>query len=265
MSSTITSSDDTYVTNPARSSILFQAFPGLYFYLRMFSLVFRASRKARKKQFLQQEWIQSSLAIIRHMETVDCRFFVEGKKNFIGLEGPCVFVGNHMSTLETFALGAIIRPHRPVTFVIKDSLVRYPVFKHIMLSRDPIVVSRRNPRQDLKVVMEQGMDRLSRGMSVIVFPQSVRTVKFEPSGFNSIGVKLARKAGVPVVPLALKTDAWSMGWPFLDFGRIRPERFIHFSFGRPMHIQGNGKKEHLETINFISTRLAGWQKISALG
>ncbi len=261
MTSSITSSDDSYVTNPARASNIFHAVPSLYFYFRMLGSVFGASRMAKKKKFFQKEWIENSLKIIRYLETVGCRFFVDGKKNFIDLGDPCVFVGNHMSTMETFALGAIIRPHRPVTFVIKDSLIRYPIFKHIMISRNPIVVSRKKPRDDFKAVMEQGEEKLSSGVSIVVFPQSVRTPVFDPEQFNSIGVKLARKAQVPLIPLALKTDAWGAGWPVKDFGRIRPERLIHFSFGKPMMIEGNGKKEHQQIINFISGRMDNWNKM----
>jgi 1-acyl-sn-glycerol-3-phosphate acyltransferase len=40
-----------------------------------------------------------------------------------------------MSTLETFVLPYLIAPHRPMTFVVKKSLVEYPVFKHVMRAR----------------------------------------------------------------------------------------------------------------------------------
>ncbi len=257
----ITSTDDAYVTNPGGSSMFLHAVPGIYFYLRMLGVLLYASSKAKKKRFFKEEWIECSLEVIRHLETVDCRFFVAGKKNFIDLESPCVFVANHMSTLETFALGAIIRPHRPVTFVIKESLIRYPLFKHVLKSIEPIVVSRKNPREDFRIMVEQGKEKLSAGVSIVVFPQSVRTPALDPEMFNSIGAKLARKAGVPMVPLALKTDAWGSGWPLKDFGRIRPERLIHFSFGQSMKVEGNGREEHRKVIEFIRGKLEQWSKI----
>jgi 1-acyl-sn-glycerol-3-phosphate acyltransferase len=98
-------------------------------------------------------------------------------------------------------------------------------------------------------------------VSIIVFPQSFRTTEIDPEKFNSIGVKLARKAQVPLVPIALKTDAWGSGWPVKDFGRIRPNWPIHFSFGQPMLIQGNGKDEHQQIINFIASNLKNWSKV----
>lgn len=261
MTSAILKPEDGYATNPAESSMVFQAVPGIYFYIRMLGTVFSAARRARKKKYTSEDWIQSSLAIIRHLEKVDCRFFIQGRDNFLNLEGPCVFVANHMSTLETFALGSIIRPHRPVTFVVKDSLVRYPVFKHVMISRDPIVVSRKNPRQDFRAVMEQGSEKLNQGKSIIIFPQAVRAKGIDPEKFNSIGVKLARKAQVPVVPLALKTDAWGTGRFIRDFGRIRPEKLIHFAFAQPMAIKGRGKKEHKKIFEFIQARLNEWSRL----
>lgn len=264
MTFSITSSDDSYLTNRAKAPKIFRAIPSFYFYFRMLGTVLFASRQARKNKFFHKEWIENSLKIIRHLEAVGCQFSVQGKKNFIDLESPCVFVGNHMSTLETFVLGGIIRPHRKVTFVVKDSLVRYPVFKHIMISRDPVVVSRKNPRDDFKTVMEQGKDKLARGVSIVVFPQSFRTTEIDPEKFNSIGVKLAKKAQVPLIPLALKTDAWGAGWPLKDFGRIRPKRLIYFSFGEPMRIQGNGKEEHQQIINFISRNLENWRKVQII-
>ena len=155
------------------------------------------------------------------IERVGCPVSIEGMENISATRGPCVFVANHMSTLETFMLPGIIRPHRAVTFVMKKSLVTLPFFGAVMRSRDPIVVGRTNPREDLTAVLEGGVERLKKGISIIVFPQSTRTPDFDPQHFNTIGVKLARKAGVPVVPLALKTDAWGTGKKLKELGPIK--------------------------------------------
>ncbi len=260
MSASITDVWDNYVTNPALASRLFHKLPSLYFYPRMLSTVFRASRKAKRDRFSDQEWVKSCTEIVSHLERVGCRFEIRGKQNFLQLREPCVFVANHMSTLETFILGAIIGAHRQVTFVVKESLVRYPVFRHIMISRDPVVVSRKNPREDFKVVMEEGQKRLQQGVSVVVFPQSERSKILDTQQFNSIGVKLAKKAGLPIVPLALKTDAWENGRIIKDFGKIHPKRQIYFEFAPVMRVQGGGRAEHQEIVRFIADRLERWQE-----
>ncbi len=165
-----------------------------------------------------------------------------------------------MSILETAVLPVIIQPVRDVTFIVKQGLLEYPIFKYVMRSRDPIAVTRTNPRQDLKAVLEGGVDRLRRGISIIVFPQTTRTASFDPDQFNSIGVKLAQRAQVPVVPLALLSDAWGNGGFFKDFGKIDPSRTVHFAFGEPLQVQGRGAKEHQAVIDHVNRHIQAWKQ-----
>jgi 1-acyl-sn-glycerol-3-phosphate acyltransferase len=147
-----------------------------------------------------------------------------------------------------------------VTFVVKRSLLTYPFFGPIMRARDPVVVDRRNPREDFEAVLRGGLERLQRGISIVVFPQSTRMERFDPGQFNTIGIKLARRAGVPVIPLALRTDFWRNGSILKEVGRIRPERTVYFRFGAPFRITGNGKEEHHRIIAFIQSSLAEWEE-----
>ena len=163
-----------------------------------------------------------------------------------------------MSTLETFVLPCIIQPYRDVTFIVKRELIEYPVFKHVMIHRDPIVVGRVNPRDDLKAVLEGGEERLGRNISIIVFPQTTRKVEFDTKQFNTIGVKLAKRAGVPVVPFALKTNAWGNGKRIKEFGKIDPTRPIHICFGEPLTVSGGGREEHEFIIQFVTSKLKEW-------
>jgi 1-acyl-sn-glycerol-3-phosphate acyltransferase len=197
--------------------------------------------------------------VVKLLEKVGCNIEITGTENFKSINEPVVFIGNHMSTLETFILPCLIHPKKPVTFVVKKSLVEYPVFRHIMVARDPIVVSRDNPREDLKTVLNDGTEKLSKGVSVIVFPQTTRTPVFDSKQFNTIGIKLAKKAGVKVVPVALKTDAWTNGKLIKDFGKIYPERKVRFAFGKPMSITGRGDEEHEAVISFIKEHLKSWE------
>ena len=135
-----------------------------------------------------------------------------------------------------------------------------PVFGPVMSSREPVVVGRENPREDLRTVLEEGSKKLAAGRSIVVFPQSTRALDFNPSEFNTLGVKLALKAGVPVVPVALKTDAWGVGKIIKDFGPLDKNKKVHFAFGKPMEIKGRGAEEHREIIAFIQESLARWVK-----
>jgi 1-acyl-sn-glycerol-3-phosphate acyltransferase len=206
------------------------------------------------------KWIESSLAVLRRLEQAGIAIDISGVENLERGDGPVVFVGNHMSMMETMLLPVIIQPIKPVTFVVKESLLSYPFFKHIMKSRNPVAVSRTNPRQDLKGVMSVGVERLRAGISVIVFPQTTRSHTFNPEKMSSIGVKLAKKAGVQAIPVALKTDCWQNGKWIKDFGRLDTSKTAYYSFGAPLSIIGKGDEEQIAINTFIIDALKKWER-----
>ncbi len=248
---------DTYDSLPRRIGPLSRHAPSLAFYLRVFAVVVRAAWSTRRG-YTHAMWVEDSARFIRAAEATGLSFHVEGLDHFIRLPGPCVVVGNHMSTLETFALPAILGAHRPISFVLKESLLRYPIFRHVVSRTEPIAVTRANPREDFETVLTQGGARLQAGRSVVIFPQTTRTFSLDPAAFNSIGVKLARRAGVPVLPLAVDTRAWGTGRILKDFGPIQPGIPVRFAFAPPLAITGNGKAQHAAIIDFIQSCLAQW-------
>lgn len=213
---------------------------------------------AKRGRYGDEDWIASSLEVLRRLEEVGVNIEISGIENLEQQHQPVVFVANHMSMMETMLLPVIIQPIMPVTFVIKQSLLDYPVFRHIMRSRNPVAVTRTNPRQDLKIVMSEGINRLQAGVSIIVFPQTTRSHTFDPAQMSSIGVKLAKKAGVPVVPIALKTDCWQNGTWIKDFGVLDISKKAHYCFGAPRLITGKGDEEQAEVNGFIAGALRRW-------
>ena len=229
-------------------------------YLQYFAEVLVARKLAVRGVYDDSQWAESSFRIFRLIERNRGRFDIAGidvLRTSAGA-GPFVFVGNHMSTLETQILPVLIAPFMPVTFVVKEQLVKSRVFGPIMRSRNPIAVSRNNAREDLHQVLSGGAKLLGSGVSLIIFPQSTRSPVFSRERFNTLGAKLAAKAAVPVIPFAVKTDFWGEGGIIRGFGAVRPDRTIHFEFGPPLDVDGRGKAAHLQTIEFIESRLLRW-------
>jgi 1-acyl-sn-glycerol-3-phosphate acyltransferase len=247
-----------YRSPPARPSWLARAFPSAAFYPKFAWIVWRAAQLAKRGRYTSHEWSLSSLGVLRALESVgvDCEF--TGIEHLERLDGPCVIAGNHMSTFETCVLPCVTQPIHETTFVVKQSLVEVPVFKHVMRSRNPVAISQTNPREDLKTMLVEGSDRLQRGVTLIVFPEASRMRAFNPAQFNSIGVKLAGRNDVPIVPLALLTDAWALGRRIADLGRIDPARKARMAFGEPMRVSGRGAAENQAIIDYIRDRLAAW-------
>lgn len=248
-----------------RAGLVSRMLPSVSFYSHLFLGPVRwLCRRAARGLCDDAAWVYASVWVADLMERLGCPVEVQGMDAIDAVDGPCLFVANHMSTLETFMLPGIIRPRRPVTFVVKQSLTTMPFFGPVMRSRDPIVVGRTNPREDLKAVLEGGVERLRKGTSIIVFPQHTRSPVFDPHQFNSIGIKLARKADVPVVPLALKTDAWGTGKKIKELGPVKPGMAVRYSFAPPLRVAGQGKEEHAAVCRYIAEHLAQWQRADGI-
>jgi 1-acyl-sn-glycerol-3-phosphate acyltransferase len=229
-----------------------------YFTYRLARLVLECRVVAVRGEYDTEAWVRSSLRSLRELEGCGARCHISGLDHVRQAPRPVVFVGNHMSTLETFALPGLIAPIMPVTFIVKDTLVRHPFFGPIMRARDPVLVGRANPREDLEIVLREGTARLARGVSLVVFPQATRMPRFDSTQFNTLGVKLARRARVAVVPIAVRSDFWGNGRVFKDVGPLYRERPVHIEFGAAMGVKGTGSEQHAAVVRFIEERLAEW-------
>lgn len=197
-SNIILAEQDEYITtNHYRRKI----FPSLYFYFRhLLRIVYYCNRQAVKGIY-DDKWIYSSLDIMRGLEKTGIKFHITGMNNLKKVDGPVIFISNHMSVLETFIFPVIIHPIKRIVYVMKEELVRFPLFGPVSAARDPILVSRKNPREDLISVLNQGSQKIANGKSIIIFPQRTRSLYLNPSGFNTLGIKLAKRNNVPIIPI----------------------------------------------------------------
>ncbi|MDD3155627.1 MAG: lysophospholipid acyltransferase family protein [Victivallaceae bacterium] len=238
-------------------------FPGTnaYFFASNFEIFIASGRLARKGRLDGVNQIHMSARNITLIERCGGHVHIEGLDHLRSLDGkPVVIVANHMSLLETAVLHAIVRPHLDFSFVIKKSLLKIPYFGDILRSFNAIAVSRENAREDLKTVLNEGRKLLEEGRSIVLFPQSTRSVQFIPENFNTIGEKLARDVGVPVVPLALKTDFVRNGRWIKELGSVDIGSKVCFSFASPLAItHENAKDVHRQILSFIGDRLESWR------
>jgi 1-acyl-sn-glycerol-3-phosphate acyltransferase len=254
--------DDQYETEPGQEKLLHRLLfrSRIYYIVRFCYIVFHAWATAKSRHFTLDDWVKSSFRVFKSLEDCGGRFHIKGLFNFTRTDSPVVFVGNHMSTLETVVLPYIIAPLKKCLFVVKEQLKHVPFFGILPRSTGCIGVKRENPVEDFKEVMSKGSEMIAKGYSIIIFPQSTRHTTFDPSKFNTLGIKLARKNKVPVVPIALKTNFWGNGKTLKDFGPLDLSKKIYFEFGEPITIHGSGKEEHAQVVSFIKSRLEKWEK-----
>ena len=255
---------DTYRTpeDTPRHSWLARFCPGVsaLFYASVYHSINTGCKLVQAGQYNDNDqiWYERSIEIFRGMEKVGGRIEITGLDILKGLTGPVVYVGNHMSSLETVILPCIFLGYGRLCFVMKEELTTMPLFGPVVSANKPITVGRANGKADLEKVLREGAQRLQDGRSVCIFPQGTRSAAFDPKKFNSLGSKLAHRAGVPIVPFAVKTDFWSQGWPIKDLGWIRPERPVKVAFGPLIPAGTDSKQSHAACVAFVQERLAAW-------
>ncbi len=249
---------DTYKTPENISSGNSSLIASIKFYINVIRIVWNGNRQTKTGDYNRYNWADSSLDILHSLERSGVEFEITGMKNITSFEGPAIFIANHMSTLETMVLPGIIQPAKSVVFVTKKELTDYPVFGPVNSARHPIIVGRKNPREDLALVFSEGAERIKAGRSVLIFPQKTRTQNLEISNFNTLGIKLAKKNNVPVVPIAIISDAWGNGKIIKEFGKIDSAKKVRFAFGEPIRVKGTGAEEHQKVIEFIKSKFIEW-------
>jgi 1-acyl-sn-glycerol-3-phosphate acyltransferase len=253
--------DEYRTQNKIRKAI----FPSLFFYICHVSrIVLYSYRQARKNNYGDINWVNSSLDVLKSIEKIGINVHVTGMNNLKKVGGPVVFVSNHMSVLETFLFPSFIHQVKKIVYVMKIELTTFPFFGIVASARNPIIVGRKNPKEDLITVLEEGSKKIKEGLSVIIFPQRTRSNKFDRSLFNTLGVKLAKRNNVPVIPIAVVTDAWGNGKIIKEFGKIDPTKEVKITFGEPMKVVGNGSEQHEKSVDFIMNKLLEWGRSDLL-
>lgn len=205
-------------------------------------------------------WARQCFKTVQKAEKFGIPVLLDGWENRANHKGPVVYLANHMSTLETIMLPPVLLAFGPINIFVKASLSHLPCLEKAAAHMGLIPLSRKSPREDLMQVFTRGVEQIKAGHSILIFPQGSRERVFSRKAYSSIGAKLAEKAGVPVVPIALKTDCEptrpdGKGW-FKDFGTVDPSKDVRIRCGAP--IVGKARDVHEKVFAWIKAQLDEW-------
>lgn len=142
---------------------------------------------------LEQEW--SHMVLDRFGWTVE----VEGAEN-LPAAGPVVVISNHQSYVDIPAIFSIM-PFQ-LGFVAKAELDKIPVFNKWILRIRGLLIDRGDARASLRTIAE-GVELVKQGFSMAIFPEGTRSRGPEMGEFKAGSLKLATKAGCPVLPITI--------------------------------------------------------------
>lgn len=150
------------------------------------------------------QWTRFSLWWLRMI--CGLRFEVSGREHVP--PGPAIVMCKHQSAWETMATQLIF--NNPQTFTLKRELLWIPLFGWGLATMDPIAINRRSRLSSARQIVEQGLDRLQRGIWVIIFPEGTRVAPGQTGRYLPGGGMLAEAAGCPVIPVAHNAGCF---WP----------------------------------------------------
>ncbi len=114
----------------------------------------------------------------------------------VPLEGPAILASNHTSFIDPPLVGAAL--HRPMNYLARENLFRYPVIGWILHSWNAVPVDRDGGgARGLRSIL----DRLLQGGIIILFPEGTRSRngKIQPAR-SGIGLTVI-KSLAPVIPV----------------------------------------------------------------
>ena len=154
--------------------------------------------------------------------------------------GPAVYVVNHRSRMDGPLMLATV-PDSAV--IIKAAYGRNILYSGFVKHLDFVSVEA-GSLSSLAAAVQRAQGLLAAGRNMIVFPEGTRSVTGRLLPFRDIAFRLARSAGVPIVPVVLQSDL-----PFMAKrpGSIFPPRTINFTmrFLEPVRLQ---EKEPLVSL-----------------
>jgi len=119
-----------------------------------------------------------------------------------------VFVSNHRSYLDTAAM--FIYTGRRIGLLAKKELLKVPVLGVGMGFVNVMAIDRTNRDSAIRTT-EAAAKRIQSGVSFAVFVEGTRAKPGELLAFKKGAFYMARQAGVPVVPVAIKNSDVLMG------------------------------------------------------
>lgn len=159
--------------------------------------------KAEENYEKERENIQLALSTWSNhlIKVFGVEMVIHGEEN-IPKDGPVVFIGNHQGYADIIVYSAAFTKHIPFGYVAKNELEKVPLYGEWIRRIRSVMIKRDDPRASLHAI-EEGVDLINKGFSMMIFPEGTRSRSSEMAEFKRGAFKLATKPGVPIVPVSI--------------------------------------------------------------
>ena len=177
---------------------------------------------------------------------ISCGIKVEviGKENLP--TEPCVIVSNHQGQWETYSMQYLFHP---MCTLLKKELLYIPLWGWAMKMLNPIAINRNKPKEAILQTLEEGSDRLKKGMYVLLFPEGTRVKAGRVGKYARSSFELAKRNGVMVLPLCHNSGDC---WPAHKF--IKKPGKITLIIGEPFYVE-DSKQSASDVKEWVEKKL----------
>jgi 1-acyl-sn-glycerol-3-phosphate acyltransferase len=182
--------------------------------------------------------------------TCGVKWQVHGREHLAACRdrGPLVVLSKHQSTWETLFLQNLFYP---TSTILKKELLQIPFFGWGLRALNPIGIDRSNPREALRQVKNEGLQRLQNGGNLLLFPEGTRTRSGERGKYARSGAEIACAAKAPVIPVAVNAGRY---WPPGSY--LKCPGTVQVVIGEPIDSSGRTSRDLMQSAEeWIEARM----------
>lgn len=157
----------------------------------------KQGRLAERDALVSSEVGKWSTRLLRHIKLT---VVVNGRENLPPQGANVVYASNHQSYLDIPVLLANLYPTPPL--MGKGMLGKIPLLGGWMRALGCVFVDTKDTRSAI-AALKQAEETVQSGKSMIIFPEGTRSQSDELGEFKGGAMRIAWKAGVPIVPIAV--------------------------------------------------------------
>ncbi len=159
--------------------------------------------------------------------------------------GGALVVSNHQSHLDPILVG--LSCDRRLNYVARQTLFGFPPFRWLINSLDAIPID----REGIGLAgLKESLRRLKGGEMLLIFPEGTRTRDGEVGELKPGFVALARRANVPLLPVAI--DGGYDSWPKRNL--LPGVAVIHVRFAQPLSPQEMAQLDDVSLLAEVDHR-----------
>ena len=171
-------------------------------------LIYRRPQLKIAKRLDREGKIQERDEKVREGVAEWARFMVELSGSTVEVIGEehiprdtaVVFIGNHQGYFDIPILLGYV--NKTKAFISKIEILKVPLLSDWMKLMQCTFLDRKDMRQSVRA-MGEAIETVKRGYSLVIFPEGTRSRGGPVGDFKAGSLKLALKAGVPIIPVTI--------------------------------------------------------------